>query len=617
MSSSAVSMLCPPTHVSPVAAAVLALCGALSGEPVYCAEEPDVEPIMLKPLGSIRFGVVPDPGPVRNVGGFDVDDRGRIGFVRHRAGGRETPAFVLFDPAAGDGDEALLDVTPEGLAEIPQADLVVAWTGGDGWVVAASRGILDPDGNEPAVTCRAWRIDPTVEPAVTPLTGFAEPGLSAIHGTGDGGFVAVAWDNVEGYRDWLVRCGPDGGARWRVEGPQGDPPAAFSPESVAVSAAGRVGAVSLPWEACHLWTFSPDGRVLGWIGLEGPLGRDALYSPPPLSAGGPIEEGGEDRWILRDGDDLVRLAGDRAAGRITPRFTDGRAVNVGSVVRAPADGRLWVSEDHCLLRLDQNGVVDRAFGTLPDPVALREVAGVAVGPTGNPHVVDARTAAVHVFDPNGAPLRVLTPDPADFEGGIMFPQLAFGPDDATYLKQGNDGAEFVRFGPGGDRVGRVKAGTEFLNTWLFRPDGGRWVVHHDTVSLLAANGRRTRTIDRRPDGEFLGTQPAPAVFPDGGLALKDDAGTHLYGPDGEPLRTLELPGDNLASVAAGTTWVAAAVGGDVFLAPRAGGAVRVFTPPRRPRDRGKPYLSLHTDPAGRELWIHQYAARRVDRYALP
>ena len=573
-------------------------------------------PIELKPLGSIPLGAPPTAGDVRNVGHFDVDARGRIGFVRGGAGG---PAVVFVDPDAGDAQWV---VTPAGLAGVEAHHTLLAWTGGDRWALVASK-----LGQNRAVG--AWALDAAAEIAV-PLDGFDAPGLSAIDGTGDGGFVGLATEHHEfTITDWVARFGPDGRTRWRVRDEYEDPRAVFSPSDVAVSAAGRVGVVSSV--ADDVRVFSADGKHLRTIPLKGVLGRPPSY-PTGLSDDGPADDGEEDRWALHDfgGDPpVVRLGpGDAIRAEFTPRFPDGHAFDVGRVVRSPADGRLWTTDGTALLRLDDDGLVDRVLGAGPDATSLGRLAAVAAGPggpAGDLLAVDARTGAVHVFTLAGERLRVLTPDTGDFSGALSLPNLAVAPDGSVFLAGGitlNDRDEYVHFAPSGERVGRVPAGSGSSNEWRFRPDGGRWVAHYETVELIDAGGTTVTVVRRRPGGAWLRQLNAAAAFPDGGLAVADGGGVHLYGPAGEPLRTLPLPTGWPPEVAAGADWVATAEIADdaagVLLTPRSGGAVRRFVPPGEAEaDEEDIAVVPLTDPTGRELWLFRPADRRVDRYALP
>ncbi len=644
-----------PAALAAALAAACALAPPAAADDAAEAAAAEAEPIVLKPLGSISFGPEPAVGPVRNVSDFDGDDRGRIGFARFAWDDAQRPAFVLFNPAAGAAGEVLLEVTPDGLAEMDGPSLFVAWTGGDSWLLVASPDDWESDPSATAEElgpARAWRFNLNSKLPAAPLAAFGLPRVWSLAGTGDGGFVAVAAE-PGGYDvpRRVVRCDPDGRVLWRVDEDPDDPRAVESPGDVAVSAAGRVGVLSGVTD--ELRVFSADGVHLRTTRLDAVLQREPVYLSG-LSADGPGSDGmgadgpgadgpgadgaGGDRWTVRDARassaqdpaSVVRLdewppgAGPWDVGWVreefTPRFRDGRAVDSGKVVRSPDDGRLWTAEEQCLLRLTEAGVVDRTYGPAPDPAVLGEIAAVAVGPRGNPHVVDARTGAVHVFDAAGRPLRVLAPQTTDFARALFDPRIAVAADGTTLVGSGEgDGdprGNFIAFSPAGRRLGRVFRGEEIWNWWRLRSDGGRWIAASDAVELRAADGALRTTIRLRPDGAALDYVQEIAVAPDDGAAVVNDAGVHLYDANGVPLRTLPLPGEGQSAVL-GATWAATAVDGDVFLARRSGGPVRRFTPPERPDDGGDPWLILATDPAGRELWVHNYGARRVDRYALP
>ena len=315
--------------------------------------EPDpaaeARPIELAFLGSIPLGSPPKiAGPVRDVGAFDLDDRGRIGFVRRTAGGSTPEAFVLIDPAA-EGGSVLLERPLGELADPSTASVLLAWTGGDRWVLIATR--LADDG--PA---RAWTIDAATGDA-TPLPRFDAPHVESIDGTGDGGFAGLVVQHGEyTITEWLARFDADGRTLWRVEESSEDSRALFSPDGVAVSAAGRVGVVSAVGE--DLRVFSPDGRHLRTIELEDRLGREPNY-PSDLYADGPSDDPEEDRWILHDflgSPPVVRLgpggSGNAVRAALTPRFPDGRACDFGEIRQSPRNGRLWTTDGDGLHRLD-------------------------------------------------------------------------------------------------------------------------------------------------------------------------------------------------------------------------------------------------------------------------
>ncbi|MEM9702242.1 MAG: hypothetical protein AAF907_07350 [Planctomycetota bacterium] len=175
------------------------------------------EPITLTALGAIDCGPAPPAGPIRDVAAFDIDDRGRLGLIRRSGRNDDPPAFVLIDPAGGEDGQLVLEAPLDGVEALLSPTIVVAWTGEDGWVAVATKNAneLDDRGEivpvtESALRRRAWRIDPTATPALTPLPSFPDHCLWAIDGTGDGGFVGIAWQSEGAYPTGLVRCDAHG-----------------------------------------------------------------------------------------------------------------------------------------------------------------------------------------------------------------------------------------------------------------------------------------------------------------------------------------------------------------------------------------------------------------------
>ncbi|MEM9702241.1 MAG: hypothetical protein AAF907_07345, partial [Planctomycetota bacterium] len=288
--------------------------------------------------------------------------------------------------------------------------------------------------------------------------------------------------------------------------------------------------------------FSKKGRPLGRTALSVLLGEphQSVFPPglsaagPSVSAAGTTHAASGDRWWMNYQSERPSVARIGPDGEKTKTFRarhpDGRIAGSGAVVVSPADGGVWVAGRHALMRLDQDGVVERSLGTLPDPTALSRVDYAAVGLKGTLYLVDAGTAVVHVFDRQGRPLRRLTPAEEDFKDGLGFAELAVTPDGTVYLGSALMGDRYIRFAPDGRRLGPVPAGirgdkVQVTNRWRFRPDGDRWTLHQDSVDLVRENGkggRWERRIERRPDGEYFGIALNFAVFPDSELLVTDD-----------------------------------------------------------------------------------------------
>ena len=53
------------------------------------------------------------------------------------------------------------------------------------------------------------------------------------------------------------------------------------------------------------------------------------------------------------------------AGGFEPKYADGRAIGTSHGMQSTADGHLWISDGHALLRLSKGGIVDRVLGERP------------------------------------------------------------------------------------------------------------------------------------------------------------------------------------------------------------------------------------------------------------
>src|SRR5205814_297968 len=112
-----------------------------------------------------------------------------------------------------------------------------------------------------------------------------------------------------------------------------------------------------------------------------------------------------------DGDPpFVRMRADGTVrGSLRPRHQDGRLVDTVAGLCTAPDGRIWACDQHALLRLDDDGVVDFTLGRDPRLEDLDKIAMVTGDRHGHLYAVDERTGAVHVFDAEGKKLRTCKP----------------------------------------------------------------------------------------------------------------------------------------------------------------------------------------------------------------
>ncbi len=124
--------------------------------------------------------------------------------------------------------------------------------------------------------------------------------------------------------------------------------------------------------------------------------------------------------------------------RLTPKYADGRLVDVRGVIQAAPDGTLWTTDGYCLVRLNEKAIVDRVVGQSPRLDELGHVSHVAIDPKGQIYAMDGRTGALHVFDSAGRFHHVCPCTSKDFSGLVSAPSISFGDQGDVYFGPGKE-----------------------------------------------------------------------------------------------------------------------------------------------------------------------------------
>ncbi|HEY8747496.1 MAG TPA: hypothetical protein VIM11_05965, partial [Tepidisphaeraceae bacterium] len=248
-------------------------------------DELEIASINLKHLGTMRLGDQPaaTTQPVHDVRAFDVDDRGRIGFIRDERG-QTVGSTVVWVTAEGrtvaEGIHPAADFGGRGFG-----NMRIAWLGGDRWVVS------DCDlGVEK--TARAWFVDLDAGgmSKVTAIATFDCPAMESICGSGDGGFIVLAKQRFKyTMTDEVSRFDAQGVRKWRVSGsdPGND---LFFPQDLAVDRAHSSAVVALDNINKRLQYFDVAGHPTRQIDLIKAFGREPNY-PTKVNVerdGGPL-----------------------------------------------------------------------------------------------------------------------------------------------------------------------------------------------------------------------------------------------------------------------------------------------------------------------------------------
>jgi len=512
--------------------------------PAEPSDQADALPALtLKHVGTIKLEADAAAAPeIRDIEYFDLDPSGRIGFLR--AEPDRSITFVL-----ADGERGVIRTLS--LKELLGENYMlpkIASVGADQWVLIAATWQVTAEGERSEPRTHAWWLSSDtgkLEP-IEPFTGQGARRIAAVAGggfavtidppLGSGQAEAVAVFDPGGKERWRRRAAPDGGISYGTSG-------------VTVTSDGAVVVEQQYGE--DLAFFNGDGTFVRTTSCADLFGKDS-------SGAGSVSadlDGGLLVTLHYPAGQVYRVARD---GSIRARFKvahpDGRSVELVGFpdqvgVRVAQDGTLWACDGHTLLRLDESGVVRQILGEAPDAPVLRRIAAAAVDQGGNIYLTEQRNGITHVFDANGKPVRLLRPDPADFDDA-----------DGQGLDVAGDGAVYVglvKFSPTGERVGLralptgVEAPDSFFGRVRSHPHGPQfWVISNERATLVGDGDRVLRKIERRPDGNWLDRVEASAVGPHGELALASEStnvesgdrkAISVYGPDGEPRVTSMLP----------------------------------------------------------------------------
>jgi sugar lactone lactonase YvrE len=554
-------------------------------------------------------------GPVHSVRTFVLDGSGRVAFLRGEPGAGAV-SFVLLSPTG-----ALVREVPVKNEKLKGQWLVsqLAWVGGDRFLVTQSTMELD------AKATAQWIDGKSGE--VTNVEGFDCPSVDKLAGFPDGRFVTLATQRSRNTSTTTAYLFDAKGKRVHTfrQGYEETAGLLFSPTDLAVTTEGHIGVLDVI--RANVSVFSSDGTYRKTIDLAQSWKRKPNYASD-LAAD---VDGGFVVGDFNGSPPVVRMKPDgRIRQEFTVKFRDGRTSSSMQHVRVGPDGRMWASDGEAILRLDGSGVVDMVWGASPDPGRMANVAAVRVDSRGRIYAVDARSAAVHVFDPDGTPVYLCRPLPEDFATGAVSIGLDVTDAGHAYLTSLEREGEYLHFSPEGKRLGFVRLGKEqgspaIAEHWLHRPDGtGRWVLDYDRIRIVDEAGRLARVIERTPEGLWVQSMRHGCVGPDGSLAAinvypfseERDLSIHLFDPKGEPIRTVKLSPykDFISGLAFDGEYVALGSGNQVALATAAGRVLGVFHPKEGPNPKTNwvPFLR----PKQKELWLFD-GVSTIHRYQLP
>lgn len=552
--------------------------------------------IEARPLGDFIPGAgepAPPDAHLHGVDAFDIDNRGRIAFVRDD--GALGFTFVLVD---GEGvliREVLLPFRTRPSRKEP---VVSAWAGVEAWVAAATnsgeafyinaangqaRPLLEPRTSEiEAIQARAGRGFLLRDIQRSPVDGIATR-VALLFDT-DGRLERRIEDR--GRESRFIGAVALSGGGWARNGYRS---LVFLDESGVESRRVPLGELAKDEETNLLFRDAGGGCIMTVFQVRGGWVGSARYIR--IRPDGSISNS----LHLRDG--------------------SGAPLEVRQLQGDP-QGRVWASNGQALLRLSHDGAVQRAFGPDPTRPSVNTDLEYVVDSRGHLHATDIPAGIAYTFDSTGARIGNCRAQTASRR------RFLIAPDGSPWFASTPDREQPWHLA----RCGASRGfDTPAEPTHLQAEGQAVWSVGSGEIQLFTGR-HKARTIDRRPDGFWQEQITGSAMAPDGSLAvesspdpewaLERDAprAISIYGPNGEPRHTLDLP-----KACRGQLF--AYDGADLFLWDR--GMVKVLHKDGRPRQRialpARGFVeALVPQLAGPgEIWLIDKKARRVHRFERP
>lgn len=574
--------------------------------------EPVAAPGPLPRLGEFILADRPAPNPLKGVFQWAIDGQGQFGFLRE-----DGPSWTF---GLVDAEGKLLLEMPE-VAKMPAKDsggeVMLAWSGGSTWIVAVTP-IYDGKTS-------LWRLD-AAKKTKQAITGANYAHVKALAAFPDGGFVSIGEYRkkpleINPGETFLCAFDKAGRLRWRVglsptDEHQG---ITWSAEHVAVTSRGEIvvldGAASVVAKL-----FDAKGKFL----RHADLGE--AFGTLPRAYGVEADlDGGFVVYYFREPVPVIRFNADGTVReKIRPVYAGGHLISPVGGVRIAPNGTVRIFDGSAFLELDDHHRATRAIGPLPDAEVLEAIGDARVDAHGHLFAVDERTMSVHVYDVDGKKVRVSKLREDEYRKSY---ESTFWP----YLKVAPDGSLILRewiwersafFDKEGTRDGvkpalRVRAiGEEWHPRRDFRD---LLVTEYERAHLMDDTGRIIAKLEHRADRKWLGYILDAAVAPDRSFALQHTDGNPDEGVDvtffteaGVPQSTAAMPRDYFSLAGYNGTHAVLHRHGAIYLVSRENGALQKVTLPQEIRP-DKVLLTRE----GRELWVLDFFAHKVTRYAMP
>lgn len=562
-------------------------------------------------IGSIELDAAQPRAPVP-FQDFGIDDRGRFGLLRCACG--KIGSFQLLQADGVLEREIALDFLPS------SASLTITWIAGDRWLLTASD-------REHAT---GYWLDAATGAAES-VTALRSPPISQAARDGLGGFVALTTVFTQySAEDSLRAFDAEGRERWVVGQQHGSDDHVFSPEDLTVTSDGVI--VVLENITDQLKRFDRNGRALGSLSLKDSWGRDPNYA----SGIEADDAGGVIVYDFQGSPEFVAMRPDGSLGEAyTPILPDRRRFRPIGNVQMGLGGQRWTSDGSALMRLAADGTVAQVIGAAPGGETLEMVANMHITRGGRIHAVDRRSGAVHVFNADGRREMICRPDVEDYDQELSLPAITVSDAGEIYVERAarGDRAGYVRYSKDCTRIGVESATVDSIaETWLAQPGSERrWVLGHEKLYLLNADGTQYVEQGRDAQGHWLIDPALPASADDGSLvlytghlfghesaAMQASTAFVLYDAKARALRQIPAPAGvagwaNLSYAGNLISFIAEVDSKQraVHIADLNTGAIRRVT-----QATTKSIRAWLVQPAGKlELWVFD-GDRRIDRVAL-
>lgn len=439
--------------------------------------------------------------PVHDVAcGFDVDAQGSFGFIRHKD---DTYKFVSVD-----SDGKLLTEFEMAL-EIPsdfQLDGIANVGAGHFVTTASSMGV--------GSRALAWNIDVKAK-SVDPLSNFQSPGIDCLAGMNNGRFVVLATNRGKYTMSSQLQICDSTGERLELieEEYESYPHKLFSPAAVTINSVGEICVLDVIRKEVVI--YGDDGRYRRTLELERLWGREPSY--PSGIAG--TNDGG---ILVHDFDGRFPLVQMTLGGKVTreidPRPAEGRKTLYGGRnVRVAPDGRLWLMDGSQIVRLGQDGIVDKRLGIPVAPQVLGRIGAIHVDRAGRFYAQSSQTGAVHIFDATGHRQRIVHHERL-LDLGYSQRPINLTDDGELVVSDGDLNREtLLFFDEGGELVDTLlpPAGPVF-----YQPVQDKFLCSDYTQLLVASrDGSVQHRIRRHADRTWLEHLHSVAVASDGSFAV--------------------------------------------------------------------------------------------------